>query len=181
MDSIRPFGQFTDEDLALFGSRLKFRSLKKNDVLLKPGATCQAIWFLQSGSLRHFSVDNNNAETIANLYLEHDWFTEFNSFTLQKPSAYFIQAFEDCEIAELGILELHHLILQKQQFFVLGKLLGVMNYPDFAGTDLSPAGKYEQLMRNKPRLLLKFPLKTLASYLKIAPETLSRVRAKVIS
>lgn len=42
---------------------------------------------------------------------------------------------------------------------------------------LNPAQKYNYIKEAKPLLLQMFPIKMIASYLKIAPETLSRVRA----
>lgn len=42
---------------------------------------------------------------------------------------------------------------------------------------LNPAQKYNYINNAKPELAKVFPIKMIASYLKIAPETLSRVRA----
>ncbi|MEO5563434.1 MAG: hypothetical protein ABIR18_08365, partial [Chitinophagaceae bacterium] len=46
----------------------------------------------------------------------------------------------------------------------------------FFDNRLNPTEKYQYILDNKSGLLQKFPLKLIASYLKITPETLSRVR-----
>ncbi|MFM6960403.1 MAG: Crp/Fnr family transcriptional regulator [Schleiferiaceae bacterium] len=43
---------------------------------------------------------------------------------------------------------------------------------------LSPAARYAQLLADEPELLQEVPLKHLASYLGITPESLSRIRAR---
>jgi len=44
---------------------------------------------------------------------------------------------------------------------------------------MTPTEKYRYILSNKPQLIQKFPLKYIASYLNITPETLSRVRATI--
>lgn len=46
---------------------------------------------------------------------------------------------------------------------------------------LSPEEKYEKLLNEKPQYIQVFPAKTIASFLNMTPETLSRVRRKLIS
>jgi hypothetical protein len=43
----------------------------------------------------------------------------------------------------------------------------------------TPTEKYLYILNNRLQLIQAFPLKMIASYLKITPETLSRVREKV--
>lgn len=45
---------------------------------------------------------------------------------------------------------------------------------------LNPIEKYNYILANKPELVQAFPLRMIASYLKITPETLSRVREKIV-
>lgn len=43
----------------------------------------------------------------------------------------------------------------------------------------SPEEKYRYLIENEPQIIQRTPLKFIASYLNITPETLSRIRAKI--
>lgn len=175
--SLSEFGNFTKDDLSLFESELQFLRLSKQKYLVKEGSVCTALYYLKEGSLIHFITSINGEELIANLYTKGNWITEFHSFTSQKPSAYTIQAFEDCELFELNVESLHKLIIARPAFLVLGKIFENTGYPNF--TDYkSPKDKYDWIIKEHPELILKFPLKYIASYLKITPETLSRVRAK---
>jgi hypothetical protein len=51
---------------------------------------------------------------------------------------------------------------------------------DFFDNNNTPDEKYRYIIANKPKLLQKFPQTIIASYLKISPETLSRVRKRLL-
>ena len=101
------------------------------------------------------------------------------SFTTRKPSENLIQAFEDSTIYELSIEAIHKLIATSQSFLQLGKILETtISRIDFFDNNNTPDEKYRFILEHKPMLLQKFPQKIIASYLKITPETLSRVRKR---
>lgn len=98
----------------------------------------------------------------------------------QKPSESFVQAYAESEILELTVQSLHGLIAESPAFLQMGRILEQATARvHFFDNDLTPIQKYEHLLNNRPQLLQKFPLKIIASYLKITPETLSRVREKL--
>ena len=62
----------------------------------------------------------------------------------------------------------------------MGKLLDqAVSRIEFYDNNNSPDEKYVHLLENKPIVIRKFPQKVIASYLKITPETLSRVRKRI--
>jgi hypothetical protein len=64
-------------------------------------------------------------------------------------------------------------------FLQLGKILNEPQRPALYDFTNSPEEKYKHLLDNTPQYLQIFPLKQVASYLKMTPETLSRVRRKI--
>ncbi|MEI9808366.1 MAG: cyclic nucleotide-binding domain-containing protein [Bacteroidota bacterium] len=179
IDSLQSFGTFSEKDLSFFESKLSARAVRKNDFVLKEKGLCQAIYFLLDGSCIHMLPSANGTDTVVNLYTKHSWLTDYQSFTSQKPSVAFIQAFEDCQLAVLEIHALHELIQYSPIFFKAGKLLEMMQYTDITSLTLSPEERYRDLIDRRPELLQTFPLKILASYLRITPETLSRIRKRI--
>jgi CRP-like cAMP-binding protein len=180
LQSIRKLGSFSEHELSIFTEMLKEKNVPKDSFLLKEGKVCQSFYFINQGSLRQFFITEDNSELTLNLFTENDWAFDYQSFTSQKPSANCIQAFEDTDIFELDIHAFHELILKSQSFFKIGKLLeaGLLNDHLYNSTT-SPEGKYLDLLQKKPLWIQKFPLKYIASYLRITPETLSRVRRKI--
>jgi CRP-like cAMP-binding protein len=152
--------------------------IKKNAIVQGEGEICQSFYFVESGSLRQFKDVDGFIEQTINLYLENDFVFDQSSFTSQKPSLFNIQALEDCELIELTVQSVHSLITLSPTFFALGKILDANAHMNYAQLK-SPEEKYLALMQNRPQVTQRFPLKHIASYLNMTPETLSRVRAKV--
>lgn len=178
IQSVLEFGNFSEAELDLLRSKFRVVNYYKNGLLVTEGQICQAFYFILNGSCRHYYVNGDNEQIIVNLYPRHTWLTEFTSFTSQKPSKYNIQAFEDCQVIQFGIHDMHELILKHPPFFRLGRIIDQLKYPDYSNK--SPQKAYEALLLQHPQMVLKFPLKDIASLLKITPETLSRVRAKAM-
>jgi hypothetical protein len=132
-----------------------------------------------SGSFYQFLTDEAG-ENILDLHVQDEWMFNQTSFINQSPSKTSIRAFSNAEVLELNLYGLHELISKSQSFLQLSRILDRANTRiHFFDHSLSPAQKYNFITESKPLLLQVFPLKMIASYLKITPETLRRVRANL--
>jgi CRP-like cAMP-binding protein len=171
-------GQFSSQDLVLFEEHTKQRSFNKNDILLLEGEICPSVYFILSGSFFQFQ-SNGATETIIDLHLPKEWMFNHSSLIKQVPSDTTIKAFEKSNVLELSLNNLHNLIARSQSFLSLGRLFDQAgNRTYLFDNALSPIQKYNYIKNAKPLIVQVFPVKMIASYLKISPETLSRVRAK---
>jgi CRP-like cAMP-binding protein len=178
--AINGFGVFTSSEITQVLDRMHLFPVERNAILLELGQTCQAFHFIQSGSFRHYCPEDGG-DTTLNLWTEQQWALDYQSFAAQKPSRNIIRAMEDSEVYELSVYQLHHLIELSPAFFQLGKIMGsAIPDDEILNVKLSPVDKYRALLGKNPKLLQRFALKHIASYLGITPETLSRVRKKMI-
>jgi CRP-like cAMP-binding protein len=169
-------GSFTDSQLELFHKSLIYRQLYKNDMLLHEGQICSSAFYLVSGSAYQFRYDDID-EKIIDLHLESEWCLNYSSFISQTPSATSLKVNSDCAVMELTLHAVHHLIAVSQAFLQLGKILeGALSRVQYFDNSMSPGQKYNHLVETRPGVLSMFSLKMIASYLKVTPETLSRVR-----
>ena len=172
--SLHQLGHFSPQQISEITGKIQSVRVSKKQTYLKAGQTCRSFAFLQQGSLLHYE-DSLADDRIIDLLLPGDWVLDHRSFTLQQPSQNTIEAYEESIIYYLSIDDLHTLIAQSPIYFQLGRLLE----NDQRSTGASPEQRYRQLLDQRPQVLQKFPLKYVASYLDMVPETLSRVRRKI--
>lgn len=178
---LKKSGSFSEKETLLLRQELQSRVLKREAFLLNKGDVCSSLCFVISGSFYHYQIDADQNKNIIDLNIRNDWVINHKSFTTRKPSEYAIQAFEDCSYYELSIDAIHRLIDQSQSFLQMGKILEeATSRISFFDQNNTPDEKYLYLLNNKPNLLQQFPQTIIASYLKITPETLSRVRKRLL-
>ncbi|WP_421827031.1 Crp/Fnr family transcriptional regulator [Larkinella sp.] len=177
---LTPIGTFSEEQIRLFAHRVHHRSVEKDAVLLAAGAVCQTVYCSLEGAFYQVRYNDEQEPVIIDLHLPGQWFFNHQSFVTQTPSAYTIQAYSDGIVLELTIQVIHELIAISPVFLQLGSLLNqATDRIRFFDQNLTPAQKYQYILDHQSKLLHLFPLKMIAAYLKITPETLSRVRERL--
>jgi CRP-like cAMP-binding protein len=170
-------GQFSDNDITLFKKYTIRKTIDKNHFVLNEGEICQSVFYILSGSFFQFQIDDIE-ESIIDLHLQKEWMFNHQSLIEQSLSKTAIKAFAKSELLELRLNSLHSLIAKSQAFLQLGRIFNQTNNRIYLfDNPLSPAEKYNYIIKAKPYITKVFPIKMIASYLKMAPETLSRVRA----
>jgi len=174
-------GRYSEKEVLLLKKELQFRTLKQEEILLNKGDICASLCFIIKGAIYQYKIDSEYNKNIIDLNISNDWIINHKSFTSQKPSEYFIQSYEESSICVLSIESIHRLIAQSQSFLQMGKILEAsISRLDFFDNNYTPDEKYQYVLKNRPELIQKFPQKLIASYLKITPETLSRVRHRLL-
>lgn len=170
-------GQFTDLENELFEKYSSRRILTKNEILLREGEVCKNIYYIVAGAFSQFQTGDID-EVIIDLHLPREWMFNQQSLAEQTPSVTTIKAFSESEVIELSLYNFHCLCSRSQSFLQFGKMLNqTLNRVFLFDNSLTPNEKYSYINKVKPELAKVFPIKMIASFLKIAPETLSRVRA----
>lgn len=172
-------GRFSPADIALFDRTVTRQKLVKGEFLLREGTVCRSAYYLLSGSVYQHCEGDGEPQVI-DLHAAHEWCFNHASFVEQRPSTTSLEVYANGTALGLSLKQMHELIAQSPAFLQMGRLLqqGVARLHYF-DNDLTPTEKYEYILAQRPHLLQVFPLKLIASYLKMTPETLSRVREKL--
>lgn len=170
------YGKFSEQEISLFESKLQSRTFQKGEVLLHTGEVCSTVFFIQSGSAYQFT-EVDIEENIISLFTPNDWCFNHASFVHQKPSLATIKAYSTLQTQAIHIADIHQLTNTSPIFFQLGAILNqAVAHIHYFDNNLSSLEKYQHLLQSKPEIFQLFPLKMIASFLKITPETLSRIR-----
>lgn len=173
-------GYFSNHDIEIFEKMLTQKVVSKGDILLKQGEICQSVYFILKGAFLEYNFKEEIEQNIIDLYIENEWLLNKQSFIRQKPSENIIEAYTDGVVWELNIHKIHDLIAKSPAFLQLGKVLEPTHSRiQFFDNSHTPLQKYQYILENRREIIQVFPLKIIASFLKITPETLSRVREKI--
>ena len=171
-----------DEKNAIIALDL-FRSVKKGATLLKEGEKSQDSYFVLKGCIRIYYIIEGEEKTTA-FYTEMDAFTP-HCVINKAPSDYFITCVEDSILlvanSEMGV----EMNIKFPKFEIMcGKLseeLLVKQQIDFDEFKISsPEQRYLNLIQKRPDLIQRVPQHQLASFLGIKPQSLSRLRARIL-
>jgi CRP/FNR family transcriptional regulator, anaerobic regulatory protein len=172
---------FSEEQLNQFADRLIFKNLKKRDFLLRPHQISNCLSFINSGSLRLYT-NTERGELTINFFTENQWVADIESLLMQQPSKNYIEAFENSDIASIGLIDIHELMDIYPCFRMLNAIIANLVIPTTHLATIStrnPDERYKQLLSKHPDWINRFPQMQIASYLGMTPETLSRVRSRV--
>lgn len=153
---------------------------KKDDIILREDSTCHYLYFVASGATRTFYYKDGKDITDW-ISMENTFACSIVSFITRKPDIRGIEALEDCMLYALPHDELEKLYKQYHEIEHIGRLIVsqglVLMQQRFDDLHFKTAAqRYENLIRETPDIIRRFPLGIIASYLGITQETLSRIR-----
>ena len=160
---------------------LQKKSLKKKDYFLRQGEVCKRLGFITKGYLRVYYLVNGE-ETTKDFNFENSFCGSYASFSLQQPSLFNAVAMEDTILYTLGrddlfrVFDLHP-TLQKAGRLSIEQMFIRKELREASFLLHTAQQRYDELTAYYPGITGRVPLKHLASYLGIRPETLSRIRS----
>jgi len=156
---------------------------QKNEHILREGNICRYFYFFESGLIRfYYNVDG---EDVTKTFAVAPYcFTSKISFRNQSPSEEYIQALEETTVWRINYEQYRELEKLNVWNIFMRKLLNeVQEFADKLMLESKPRTaekRYQLLLENyPPNLMQKIPLKHLASFLGIAPQSLSRIRSNL--
>jgi CRP-like cAMP-binding protein len=153
--------------------------LKRNEFLVQQGMVHTHLYLVEEGSLRVFIEDEDEEHTIRFGY-QGSLITALDCFLTDKPTSFYIQAIKKCQLKAISKKEYLEVINSKEEYKKLWNDL----LQDFVHQQIereidlitySPKKRFERVFKRSPQLFQEIPQKYIASYLRMTPETLSRI------
>lgn len=172
-------------DLEEIARQFKPLALKKDDFFLKEDQYCDRLAFIGSGLMRIYRYADGK-EVTQWISSAGYFVTDLASFVFDTPGRWNIQALTDCELFSIDRRAYQGLNASIPKWAELDKLFIarcfiMLEERVFTHLHLSAEARYQKLMEQSPELFNLVPLQYLASMMGMTPETLSRIRAKMIS
>ena len=171
---------FSDKLLLSIDTIALKRTLVKGELLIKEGEIESNLYYVSSGALRVFLLTEYEEMTIRFGY-EGSFINSLSSFISQKPSEFYIEAIRKTTIQIISKDKLQEIIHQDaesmEEYIALIETLVTQQIErEIDLLTVSPSERLKRVLARSPNLFQQIPLKYIASYLRMTPETLSRVR-----
>lgn len=154
-------------------------TINRNEFLKVKGSIDTNIYFIESGSLRIFVLDDNEEQTIRFGYKEN-LIVSLDSFLTNKPSDLFIQAIKKSVIKVITKQQIEAFLkIEANRNLWIGILENLTVQQMEREIDIltnSPKKRYERVLKRSPSLFQEIPNRLIANYLRMSPETLSRLK-----
>ena len=174
----------TSEELNIIDNYFEVLFLKKKEFLLKDGQVCNFIGFIADGTIRHFHL-KDGVEKTCDISFENSWVTDFQSFNQNANCIMNLQAMEDTNVFIIRKENLYSLYKECSKYETFGRLMAeqVAQRATEIAMSLSsekPEERFRNLIAKQPDLFKRVPQKYIANFLGVSPESLSRIRKRIL-
>ncbi|GEM64135.1 Crp/Fnr family transcriptional regulator [Sphingobacterium faecium NBRC 15299] len=154
-------------------------TINRNEFLKVKGSIDTNLYYIASGSLRIFVLDEYEEQTIRLGYKEN-LVVSLDSFLTNKPSNLFIQAIKKTVVKVITKPQIEQFLETEKNRAIWTKILETLIIQQMEREiDLltnSPKERYDRVLKRSPQLFQEIPNRHIANYLRMSAETLSRLK-----
>jgi CRP-like cAMP-binding protein len=155
-------------------------ALARNSYLKTAGQIDTNLYFVVSGSFKLF-VLNENEEHLLRFGYKDNFIAALESFITEQPTDLYIQAIKKAEVKSISkrkFMSLVHASPETTRVWeqLLEQLILQQMERERDLLTSSPLERYKRVLKRSPQLFQEIPHKHIAAYLKMTPETLSRMK-----
>lgn len=183
-ESYPSLSTMTPDELNALSSKMKTKHIKAGEHWVTEGKICTLIGHLESGILRTYFINKTGEKITLFFFTPGSPVTEFESFINKTPSKFYIECIKDATI---------HTLTYEDRAFLMHTIpnyeLVVIKTTDIFLTQisnrmvnmtlLSAEERYIRLLETEPTIFDYLTLSSIAEYINIKPQSLSRIRKKL--
>ena len=185
---VRRYAELDAETEQLVASQLSQITFPAKHIILREGGISNKVYFVVSGTARSYYTDfsgntvtwlfhfNNNFSIGRNVFI-----VDYRAFLTGKPSSIAIETISEVNALVFTKEAVNYLMEKSLKYEIWMRKLNEVVYlylfdRAFTLLTMSAKDRYQKLLKEESHLLQMFPNYYIASYLGIAPQSLSRIR-----
>ena len=181
---VNEYAVLNDAEWEYLVSNLEVLSFKKDDLIHKSGNRIEHLFFLINGTVRKFS-QHGEMQITNNVYSNQRFVTDLLSVSEQKPSIYSFECLCDTTLVKLSVEFSEKAFTMSPTFSTIARTMyqQALLQESLRLREVLTATPTEQYLRfvsEHKELSQKLPQNKIAECLNIAPETLSRIKKKLL-
>lgn len=185
LDNISKIVPLSEAEKQLFLSKTETRQYKAKTILHHAGEICRHSYFVNSGLLRSFNINDNIVEHVLHFACEGWWIGDMYSLLSQKPGNLFIEVMEDAEVVLLAKEDqeaLYFEIPKLERFFRILTENSLVAHQErlMDNLSLSAEDRFDKFCKRYPTLTQRVPQKQIASYIGVTPEFFSKMKSRML-
>lgn len=157
----------------------KTQTLERNEFLKVKGSVDTNIYYVESGSLSVFILDESEEQVIRFGY-QGNIIVALDAYLTGKPSDFYIQAIKKSTVKVITKLQMDNFLSKEENNLLWTKILEDLVLQQMEREiDIltsSPKERYRRVLKRSPKLFQEIPNRYIANYLRMSPETLSRLK-----
>ena len=179
------FVPLSDEEWNVLSGYIKQRTFKKGEYLCEIGQVEDYLSIIDTGTCRGFYRGAKEEVSVVFMF-DGDYSCAYYSFIANKPSLMALQAMTPTTIVSIHRDDLQRFADKYKSGERIGRLNAERAYRRKEEREVSlliksATERYIELINQYPKVLQHIPLKHVASYLGVKPESLSRIRKQLSS
>ena len=173
--------QLSEEEIHRFVSEFKIKKIKKRQFIIQPDFVAKYRTYIVKGALRAYVVSDQGQEHTISFAIEDWWISDYNSYIYQQPATMFVVALEDAVLLQLDFESETKLKNANPKFETFFRITAERTAAFFQRRIImnltsTAEERYDHFIKKYPSIVQRVPQYTLASYLGMTTEFLSKIR-----
>ena len=180
--TIERYVPLSDADWARIAPHWREHAFARNAFVTRTGEVEQRFYIVQRG-VQRMSFPHDGEDICVGFSYDGSWCGAFDSFVSRKPSRFDVRAITDSVLLGIAYTDLQQLYdalpcMERFGRLILEELVTGRATREIEQLSLTAEERFDRLVARSPQLLQLVPQKDIASYLRMTPETFSRLRAR---